>query len=362
MKNGIAIFILGICLIGLIGCSNRNLADNLKSEHIYGVSPNGKWVVYLSESNLHLRNTVSGKDSIILSKVDISFRGWSTKNTKIAFSSPTGRWTHQLYIFDVDTNRLLKGSIVRDFTWLSDDNTFIVRVSSNYFLGNALQPERLVPIFNDSVNQLLSFSPNSTYFVVSIIDGEKQFYAITDCSGNVIQKIITGSIGAEGWSKDGRYLAYVTTYPSRELRIFDSMSKNDRLIVNSQNPITKVLFSPDGQRLAFVADRNLYSIPTKGEEKQTKLTSLNADANVESGVLDESVNWFDNDHLEYVYYRRDFFTSHSYLVKTDLLGNSNKHSLTNEVPRKMWWIDGGKSLFYVERLDKMDILREQAID
>ncbi|MHB9094956.1 MAG: WD40 repeat domain-containing protein [Eubacteriales bacterium] len=366
MKNGIAVLVLTLCFVGMLGCANGNSVANLKAEYIYGVSHDGKWVTYLSNSSLHLRNTFSGKDSIIVSNVNLSSRGvvpepWSTKATKLAFASPTGRWTHQLYVFDLNTNKLIKGPIVRDFMWLGEDNTFIARVSSNYFLGNALQPERLVPIFNDSVHQLLSFSPNSTYFVVSIIDGEKYLYAITDRSGNVIEKI-TGRVSAVVWSKDGRFLAYATNYPSRQLRMFDLMAKNDRLIKDSREPISKILFSPNGQRLAFVEKKNLCFVLTNAEGKETKLTSLDNESNVESGVLDESVNWLDDDHLEYVYYRRDFLTSHSYLVKTDLRGNSNKHSLSDQVPQKMWWIDRGKLFFYVEREDKMDLLREQAIN
>lgn len=366
MKKGIAVLVLSICFVGLLGCSNGNSAASLKVEYIYGVSHDGKWMAYLSNSSLHLRNTISGKDSTIISNVNLSPRGvvlepWSTKATKLAFASQIGRWTHQLYVFDLNTNKLVKGPIVRDFMWLGEDKTFIARVSSNYFLGNASQPEQLVPIFKDSIHQLLSFSPDSKYFVVSIIDGGKEFYAITNRSGDVIEKI-TGSVSAVVWSKDSRYLAYATNYPSRQLRMFDLMTKNDRLIKDSREPISKILFSPNGQSLAFVEKKNLCFVLANVEGKETKLTSLDNESNVESGVLDESVNWLDNDHLEYVYYWRDLLSSHSYLVKTDLRGNSNKHSLSNQAPQKMWWIDRGKLFLYVEREDKMDILREQAIN
>lgn len=271
----------------------KRLTNHKKERNYLNVSPaitpNGDKIAFISDrkgyQNIYLLSAIEGKiiKTLVKGQRSESFEelhflrpgmSFSPDGRKLAFTAKSGPWD-AIYILDIKTDNIEKYIMKLDgaFTtsW-SPDGRYIAFVGnkdgqSDIYIFD-LETEEVIPVTNDPfTDDQPSWSPDSRY--IAFVSDRKQYVTGVEPPEDF-------RMSQFDYEKKDIYIVEVET--GKMERITDTEWEE-------QNPI----FSPDGKKLAYLADKNgIFNVFIRNLEDSTDF----AITNVISGIL--QIGWDKN--------------------------------------------------------------------
>lgn len=200
---------------------------------------------------------------------------------------------------------------------------------------------------------VVTTSPSGKILFNSDKDGDFEIYAMNANGTKVVKLTINNKNDTNSrWSADGKKIAFVRD--GKEIRIMDANGRNEKLLFKGDS----VAFSPDGKRMAFSADGNIYIY-----DIATKKTVKKISADIYYGYNSEP-DWSPNGKT--IVYTNKFLYSFPHvtnIAKFYADGASNNKRLTQYsdsderyASQPRWSPNGKEILFTIHYLSGVDFL------
>lgn len=250
------------------GSNPTRLTDDIAWDSCSEWSPDGQQIAFTSDRNGNVNIYVmdaDGNDLKQLTDLDhASYPAWSPDGRRIAFMSVRRLGDYDIYVMNADGSDLTRLAEGLDFgDWADWDGWWVL-----------MRPR-----------EQLSWSPNGEHLLtMSGHDGSLSIYVVNADGGGLTR--LTDSSSTDwfpSWSPDGRRIAFCSNRESGDhnydIYVMDAEGSN--LTRLAEGMLDEVFFppspawSPDGQRIAFVSNRDggydIYVVSAAGN-RETRLT------------------------------------------------------------------------------------------
>ena len=283
---------MDIYSIGADGAGLTNLTNSPQDESSPMVSPNGKLISFLSESNgastMELM-PIDGSDRQRITPHEGTYHSqrWSPTSDRLAYAFEQA---DRSLVYVATTNgeepELLSrktGNEVGGWSWSGDQVTFVVDQGD----GQGIYIRNADGVNEHRVTDTPDYSPvwspdDHTIAFLSTRDGNAELYVIDATGSN--QRRITETDADEyhiSWSPNGKLILFVSERDGNaEVYVTDSDGEEQTRLTFSTDPDEQPTWSPNGKRIAFVSyvdgDAEIIVMKSDGSN-QVRLTNNEAD-------------------------------------------------------------------------------------
>lgn len=264
-------------------------------------SPDGSQIAYLSccqhqKYGISVMNADGSNQTWLTESIEYGIYDWvkprwSPDGVKIAFTSSRQDFTNEIYVIDKDGNnltRLISGVTDSFFAWSPDGTKIAFDIYSNIYVMDVDGNNVIQLTFNDNYNSNPTWAPDSYQIAyrsccwpesiyLTNIDGSNHTALLEDGSYPSWSPDGTRMSFSPSWSPDGTIIAF-SIYG--DIYVLELDGNNLMQITNAIKIDYEIFWAPDSKRIAF----------TSSEEKKYDVYVIDIDGSNLIRLTDEAIS------------------------------------------------------------------------